>query len=46
MYSLKGEYFKAREYYTKVTVEFPQSVFAKRAMQYGMFLGAIESRQK
>jgi len=46
MYSLKGEYFKAREYFTKVTVEFPQSVFAKRAIQYGMFLGAIESGQK
>ncbi|HQQ50983.1 MAG TPA: hypothetical protein PLZ29_07280, partial [Spirochaetota bacterium] len=46
MYSLKDEYYKTREYFTKVTTEFPQSVFAKRAMQYGMFLGAIESGQK
>ncbi len=46
MYSLKGEYFKAREYFTRVATEFPQSLFAKKASQLNVFVGALESETK
>ncbi|MCX8124355.1 MAG: hypothetical protein N3F66_09345 [Spirochaetes bacterium] len=46
MYAQKGEYFKAREYFTRVSTEFPQSFFAKKATQYNMFLGALENEKK
>ncbi len=46
MYSLKGEYFKAREYFTRVSTEFPQSLFARKASQLNMFIGALESEIK
>ncbi len=46
MYAQKGEYFKAREYFNKVSTEYPQSFFAKKAAQHSMFLGAIENEKK
>lgn len=46
MYAQKGEYFKAREYFNKVSTEHPQSFFAKKATQHSMFLGAIENEKK
>lgn len=46
MYAQKGEHFKAREYFTKVTAEFPQSAFSQKAAQYNMFLGAFEHQKK
>ncbi|MGB4270461.1 MAG: tetratricopeptide repeat protein [Spirochaetota bacterium] len=46
MYALKGEYYKAREYFNRVSTEFPQSFFAKKAAQHTIFLGAIESEKK
>lgn len=46
MYTLKGEYYKAQEYFNRVSSEFPQSFFAKKAAQYSMFLGAIASEKK
>lgn len=46
MYALKGEYFKAREYFNRVSTEYPQSFFAKKATQHSIFLGAIENEKK
>ncbi len=46
MYALKGEYYKAREYYNRVSTEFPQSFFAKKAGQHSIFLGALENEKK
>lgn len=46
MYTLKGEYYKAQEYFNRVSTEFPQSFFAKKAAQHSMFLGAVESEKK
>lgn len=46
MYAQKGEYFKAREYFNRVSTEYPQSFFAKKAAQHSIFLGAIENEKK
>lgn len=46
IYGKRGDLFKAREYYNKVILSFPQSLFSEKAKKNLFLLGATDTVQK
>jgi len=46
IYGRRGDIFKAREYYNRVIISFPQSLFSEKAKKNLFLLGATDTVQK